>query len=1253
MVNTVGSNMSAQREKEAPTRTSEVSQDSHDHPSRGEPLSVPDNASVLGQANNAIEEDHHDDYIHPVVVSDHERKNRHNGAAPRIQPQETDAAAANNTDPTPIPGAEVRNAHSSLNAPSAAIIDRYRYVSINNTNAATAIPVLPLYPPHTMDHAVWDHHGPMPVGVDDDLFDPHRHHHHQHHDMAVLPQPWMMAASPPQHLFYQQQQQQIDHAVAYANAAAHVAWAAAQAVQHAVLHQQQATMLPPPHYPPPQHQQQQLLMGVPPLLATPPSWMGHHVPPPPPSGSMPVHYYNNNMVPPQYGRRDTMNLDLNERDTAASLWDSAASTAMYHHHHHHEREPTGWYPRKRQQRVSAIESNGDDEPQPKSLSSPSPAPPTRDKIRRRLRSSDNESSSSGGYYHHHQSKQNQNDGSVKGSNQIKTNHHSGGGRGHGSGHSMNKKARSTNDEALIGKTGVAALFQWCSKRHCTPTFTIQKLIPSPPSAVLDEEFECIVFLEPPIANTCAQHDKKPAAVDDSNCEEGFLHEWGRGYGRNKNAAKQDSARRAMQALIPGVRFDDETGILIRVPALSINTESPSCVGHPSNAADFWDDLAPNLAKRLEISCDDPTDRSDAVPQTTDNIAHGIAIKHKPVIQQKRTLGTYPETSTTSEDEDRSTYYASRGASVCSVLLHTIIQIDKKRIPDMPTFSYELCTSVSAGNIFSPKGLDSNKDKEVKANSSSRVMANNSTESTSTMKQTVARCSSGPFQCTAQLKILSASAGCKPETEKVEDKPSDEGSNTENEISEEKMIEAVGMGGTKRDARHVASAKLLSLLFPECNNDMAKVKAAAELMRDRYAASRVQKHHTHLGHRNGCLDTGERLDHEVVTPDDPAGSKTVASANFIFAQPTTDDPPLPSYLNDFLADLCSNDASVEPETCDTNSYETFDGASDSLSNRSHDVHLSAAAVFRQLGRQKQMDYCVDSALQRFNELDDEGRLICGGGNEDDVGRTILRRAEPSDLPRIRKLMRSKWNEKQVYDNKTRDNYSRRNSGDPNKGRSRQQVSELSSTLADVTINGEVDNQTKNRLQVQHPAAVSVSQFWSSTSSTVLLLCRAISAYEDPPLGCAYLSFEFSLKKGKVLSVIDIGSESHLPEERFLDCLQSFAACMHFAFERPRYTSSVTERGQMHYTTNDLMTIVKSFTKRGRDVENAKIDQTNVADDIDIGTGGKRFQALRPVQEETEGSEDDDSKSGGSQMTELPQTISKPSGSIKPSKRSRFQ
>jgi Double-stranded RNA binding motif len=456
-----------------------------------------------------------------------------------------------------------------------------------------------------------------------------------YHHPYVPPHHW----SPPPYMYnhppyYDPAQQRIDQAVAYAHAAANVAWAAAQAVQQVVAesssipHQPQFPSYIPP--PPPQHPSFIPPM-MPPAVHHHPYYWARSIPPPPPE------VYYGPLDPPL-----------------------------------HE--------------------------QPSFSTSDHPPLSTRRIDKRRGRQSDNESSSSGGARHRTFSKK--------------------------------KKASSS----LLSKTGVAALFEWCSQRQWTPIFEVV-----PADA---EEFTCTVYLQ-----ESANAPRK---------------EWGHGRGRNKHAAKQESARRALQALIPGgVVFDEETGMLVALPS-SLKDPVPA------------DDLAPHLAKQLAIGRhpDDGEDLSGAPPKRT-----------------------YPTGETSSEDDSSSAYYASRGASVCSVLLHTIIQIDRARIIDVPSFSYQVMSS-----------------------SASMPTASNNTESQRRNSPTVARFLRGSFQCTAQLKIRDANEEC--------------------------LLTAVGVGGTKRDARHVASAKLLSLLFPECQDDMSQVKKAAEAMRDQYAATRSKSANTH-------------------------------------------------------------------------------------------------------------------------------------------------------------------------------------------------------------------------------------------------------------------------------------------------------------------------------------------------------------------------------------------------------------------------
>lgn len=197
---------------------------------------------------------------------------------------------------------------------------------------------------------------------------------------------------------------------------------------------------------------------------------------------------------------------------------------------------------------------------------------TTGKVRRQLQSDGDSSSSSSSWFPHH---------------------FKGGKRG--------KKPRS--DSTMIGKSAVAALYEWCSRRNHLPSFVLQQ---DPNTG----DFECTMHLENDTV-------------------------WGFGRGRNKGAAKQDAARKALTALCPGVVFEE---------------------AHVSEIHSV-DDLAPNLAKQLDIS-------------------------------GKRTLS--------SEESDCEFYGSSQGASLLSDLLFTTIQIDD-RIAEPPVFAYEVASLLGQGS----------------------------------------------------------------------------------------------------------------------------------------------------------------------------------------------------------------------------------------------------------------------------------------------------------------------------------------------------------------------------------------------------------------------------------------------------------------------------------------------------------------------------------------------------------------------------
>jgi hypothetical protein len=122
------------------------------------------------------------------------------------------------------------------------------------------------------------------------------------------------------------------------------------------------------------------------------------------------------------------------------------------------------------------------------------------------------------------------------------------------------KKKDRSDESLLGKTAVAALYEWCSRRNHLPSFVLQQITPT--------HFDCVVTLEDDV-------------------------EWGRGQGGNKGAAKKEAARQALQSLCPTVVFDETSGFVIAL----------------RNAVE---DLAPHLAKQLAIDAAD-----DNISSTTD------------------------------------------------------------------------------------------------------------------------------------------------------------------------------------------------------------------------------------------------------------------------------------------------------------------------------------------------------------------------------------------------------------------------------------------------------------------------------------------------------------------------------------------------------------------------------------------------------------------------------------------------------------
>jgi hypothetical protein len=620
----------------------------------------------------------------------------------------------------------------------------------------------------------------------------------------------------------------------------------------------------------------------------------------------------------------------------------------------------------------------------------------------------------------------------------------------------------------------------------------------------------------------------------------------------------------LQALVPGIVFDPDNGVLAELPMSAV---PPHAIGanRGSNPGSL-EELAPVLAQRLSIEASVAQVRGDENEQTAVDrsglrqTVRGADYSSKTL---KRAWNLYPGTTSTtnSEEDDENTYYASRGASVCSVLLSAMVQIDH-RIPEAPQYEFEV----------SKVPTNAQMKRKVPASSYGNAIV-------------IRR---GPFNCNASLKVYLSPQKTSGETKSHDDttaEPSSDahnqsaldsqrGEKTEDDVDSKEgkngtdaeskenesggetgtenvkvrgkspaenkdklgpltVLTAVGVGGTKRESKHNASAKLLAQLFPECKT-MIEVKAAAEAAREAYAASKAHRSSTSVSSRR----RGNRQEGKSKNPRLSLNS----GISYLNATATDKDPPLPLAFSKELLALISQDAkklygfvshvdsfeklnlNQDSDNLDVVAASSLNTGGDareesSVGPQSHNSNETQEAMCRQHSRRTQLEREVEKALLVCNEEEERELTV-------EVGRTVLRRAEPdSDLDRVRKLLSCHDARRKPYGNIC-------------------PASMIGDALVEDGNNSDGKHRRPGAADEQDDEAM---RLWGSCT-IVLLLCRSIAAFEDPPLGCAVLTLGFSMQKGRVLRIAQMGSEPHLPRERFLDCLDAFATCMQCTLER---------------------------------------------------------------------------------------------------------
>jgi hypothetical protein len=588
-------------------------------------------------------------------------------------------------------------------------------------------------------------------------------------------------------------------------------------------------------------------------------------------------------------------------------------------------------------------------------------------------------------------------------------------------------------------------------------------------------------------------------------------------------------------------------------------------------------------------------------------------------ERARNRLAFPSASTTSgissasEDVDDDEYLAFRGASVCSALLNVMVQIDS-RIRDPPSYTFDVCANPATLVQQQQQGHHSEIDQKMHGSSKRKGIGFSGAGGAIVSKRRSAMNSVGravtihrsSFACTASLvlhnetvkrehmndvtpkrkdqKISEDDNNSVQKIEKsIRDQLSAKGNHDDNaallESNEKRKqivestkdvkiqtLKAIGTGTSKREARHVASAKLLAMLFPECKG-MVQVKAAAEAAREQYAAERAK-------FKRGFQQEGEKN-------SKPEARKTNIDLSLDAAEHSLDRPisnercetkgeaakPCAKKI-DSADDLAKLSLS---EVVETNEW-TEDESSSLAMTEGNELHKS---------KQKELGEAIDSAIQIFNDFDDEGKAPYF--NEDDFSKTVLRRATMEDIGAIERLL-------------TKDD-------DGKRQLSKVAPYNISSRSGPLSVIGETVKPCMGECLDQDPdTSPTASQLWGSYT-VVLLLSRAVALPDEPPLGLAIVSLEVSSEKGRTLRIADIANEVHFPRERLIECIENLGKIMKVHVE---HSAERCDKNSVLLTESSLRNVIKMYNKN--DAENYDADE----EPIEVRQHSSRFYGLEPLQ-----------------------------------------
>jgi hypothetical protein len=271
-----------------------------------------------------------------------------------------------------------------------------------------------------------------------------------------------------------------------------------------------------------------------------------------------------------------------------------------------------------------------------------------------------------------------------------------------------------------------------------------------------------------------------------------------------------------------------------------------------------------------------------------------------------------------------------------------------------------------------------------------------------------------------------------------------------------------------------------------------------------------------------------------------------------------DPPMPNEFSTFVLEYTGLKAKDQEgfkkldsaeDLAKLSLSEAVEGEESSDTNILHVSHTQQYQLHRQ--RRKQLEQIIDTAINTFNDIDDDGKSPYF--KEDDLSKIVLRRVTIDDIGAIERLLKKEENCKKQSSNITFLN--------------------ALSRLGPLSLMGKIPKSDLGEWIDSNDDISDIASQLCGSTSTILLLSRALALPEEPPLGFAVLSFGFSLDHGRTLCISEIANEVHFPRERLIECLEKLGKIMKCHIE---LCAKPCESKGIFIKDSSLCNVIKMYT-----------------------------------------------------------------------------